>query len=222
MADETITSTDDGKTPASTGKGQDDRRFTQADIDRIIMKRAEREAQKLLEDALPNAITEWLAAKGLDEKMLDELPKKAEAQNRAFQAKITKVENERDGYQKAYNDLLGAMKSEKIQNAIMSHAATKTSDMEALLALARPAFDLDENGNIIARKKDGSVLEIAKYIEWLLNEHPSLALPTGVPGAGSRPSGEATMASGDYTKLKFDSPEARKIRLKAIAEGWPK
>lgn len=217
--------TGDGGDAGKGGDGGGDKSFTQADVDRIVTTRLERESKKYSDyEDLKKFKTEH--DKQQDQKAQEDLVK---------QKKYEEAEN---NYKKQINDLSGKLteKDNHINDLNINHKlstliSAENGYIEDSLPQLRSKTSLDANGNLIMKITDanGVVKDIPAVdgVKQFLKEKPYLVRSTHKQGGGTGAShtngaGSGTGGTGqgeDLNTLNQQLSDAMKSRdLKKISE----
>jgi hypothetical protein len=192
--------TDDGGQDKSDGNSKPEdstgeRKFTQAEINRIVESRLSKYKAKVDKDKATlaeDAVSTWRDEMGIDDDALSKITKHDDVtkEMRAIKSEATKAKNELAKTQEELKRTVGVLEDTKTREAVFSAAAGKARDPEAVFALLRPKLKFDvEALDVTILGDDGEPAHgktIPQSIDELLAAKPFLAMPTGNPGAGSR------------------------------------
>jgi len=202
--------------------------ITKAEADKIaekaVKKRLEREAKKYaaaLEKAKADAVAEWREEQGLDDAALEKLGEgegvevQLKSEIRKLKAAATKAENSLTSMGEKYAKLMESNKRAQVNDALLREAAGKFVDpQDAVDKLAgRFVYDESEHAVFIAGE-DGerSELTAGDLVAELLEQKKHLALPSGLPGSGSRVSPSTATVSDT---LRGEMPKEHRTKLLA-------
>jgi hypothetical protein len=161
VKDETPTVEEPEKKPTDDTK-QDEKTFTQADIDRILAERIAREHKKFSDyDELKTKVSDF--EKQAEEKRIAELSEKEKAEELA-----KKAQEERDSLTKEIETMRSAVKTEKIRNAFIT-SATKNG-----IAYVDDAYQLADLSSVEVTE-DGSINGIDDVVKSLIETKPYLS-----------------------------------------------
>jgi len=197
---DTETSGESKSDSESTGKT-----FTQKELDAIIdrrLKKQEAKFTKLLESTKGDAIAEWREEQGLDDEVLEKLGEgrgvedQLKSEIRKLKTEATKAKNSLESMSEKYSKLMSSNKEAQINDALLREAAGKFVNPQHAVALLKDRFVYDESEHAVFisdEKGEPSALTVKELVEGLLESDPHLALPKGLPGAGSRVSPSTTV-----------------------------
>lgn len=182
---------------------QDEKRFTQADIDRIIgerVKRGEESAvSKLLESFGVKSTDDIKAAlekiKTLEDAQKSELQK---AQDEAAQWKAESEKRKTDG------ELALSKANERLlQSAVMLEAQRQNVDDAEVVSVWRELKEASKLREKITQRDDGEFENVSDAVKEILKQHPKWLKATQTRGVGTQTRGDAKTGKGDDGKEKL-------------------
>jgi len=220
MTDEAVTGTETGAdtstgaettqaaTTASETQTEDQKKFTQEDLDRHIqarLKKAERKFDERMDVAFDERLSQWRDENGVTEDALETLDKRPayEREISTYKGKVTSLEKKLKAAEDKASVLGNHLLDTTGRDAVVREALAQGSvDPESvyLHVLAGKRLDvdhstfktviLDENGD------PDPVTTITDLVTKTLEARPNLAKPRGAPGSGGRPKvGDAATAT---------------------------
>lgn len=192
MGEDQNQSTED-KTEHKDEQSQGEAKFTQADLDRVVQDRLNRDRAKYNDyDDLKKQVTEFKQYKeGLTQQ---EMEKKQEYE-KLKDGWVTR-ENE---YKQKLNEATLQVQSERVDNALTNEILKKNAYPDAV-ALLKPMVKYNEDGSISVRGKDANGTEtdlsMDQGVEQFLKDRPYLVKGSGQGGAGTGNSGGSGETSG--------------------------
>jgi hypothetical protein len=211
-------------TQATAEPTEDQRTFTQEDVDRFVvarLKKAERQWEERLETAFDERLNAWRENNGITDEALSTLDQRPEHEKELSMARgtITRLEKESASSREKAERMRSHLLETSGRDAIVREALAQGSvDPESVFlhvaAAKRLAVDeetfrpiiLDENGDIDA------ATQISDLVKQTLDARPNLAKPRGVPGSGSRPTVEQPRSPDVQQKLGTPGGLAAAIR----------
>ena len=222
MTEQTVTSgveenVDTGATPTDN-EHQEERNFTQADVDKIVQARLDK-YKKRYSDIDMN---EYKSLKAEAEEREVEAMKKREE----FDKVLAK---QRDKYESDITNLRQELTSLKVDGTLLNTASSRGAvSPEQVAQLLKGSVGLDETGRPVVFDKDGNIqydpktaepVKIEDYVNgWLdANPHFLRSTPGGVVSNGS--SGPVGKGPVDLSSLDLSNPADRAIYKKMKQDG---
>lgn len=223
MTEQTVTSgmdenVDTGATPTDNEHQEQERNFTQADVDKIVQQRLEKYKKRFSDID----VNEYKSLKQAEEERELEAMKKREE----FDKVLAK---QRDKYETDITTLRSELTSLKVDGTLLNTASQRNAvNPEQVAQLLKGSVGLDETGRPVVFDRDGNVQydpetaeprTIESYVnEWLdSNPHFLRSTPGGVISKGS--SGSVGKGPVDVSSLDLSNPADRQVYKKLKAEG---
>ncbi len=190
-----------------SGQGEEDKKFTQEELDRIVADRVAR-AEKKYEGIDP---AEHKRLKDEEEKRQQDYDKKKGNFEKVLKETVDKKDKE-------INGLRDELRKERVDNRLLGEASEqKAISPDQVVTLLKPSVRVTEKGSIEVvdgegkpRYKGAEAYTIKDLVEEFLEKNPHY-LPAGPNGSGS--GGSDSSSNGAQKKLKdldMSKPEDRK------------
>ena len=211
-------------TQPGTVPNEDQRKFTQEDVDRFVvarLKKAERQWEEKLDSVFDERLTAWREDNGITDDALSTLDQRPEHEKelRVIRGKATRLEKDLTAAREKADRMRSHLLDTAGRDAVVREALAQGSvDPESVFlhiaATKRLEVDegtfkpviLDENGDLDA------ATQISDLVKQTLDARPNLAKPRGVPGSGSRPTVEQPRSPDVQQKLGTPGGLAAAIR----------
>ena len=228
MTEQSVTSGDDNAIDTGTGvnntsenqTNQEERNFTQADVDKIVQARLEKYKKRFSDIDL----NEYKNLKQAEEEREIEAMKKREEFD-------TILSQQKDKYSEEINTLRTQLTGLKVDGTLLDVASKRNAvSPEQVAMLLKDKVGLDETGRPVVFDENKSVIydpETAepKSLESLVNDfldnnpHFIRSGPSGVASAGATGNASAINTKQDLSSLDLTNPADRQIYKKWKAEG---
>lgn len=222
MTEQTVTSgmednVDTGATPTDN-EHQEERNFTQADVDKIVQQRLEKYKKRFSDID----VNEYKSLKQAEEERELEAMKKREEFDKI-------LHQQKDKYSSEITTLRQELTNLKVDGTLLNTAAARNAvNPEQVAQLLKGSVGLDETGRPVVFDKDGNIkydpdtaepVKIESYVNsWLdANPHFLRSTPGGVVSNGS--SGSVGKGSVDLSSLDLSNPADRAIYKKMKQDG---
>lgn len=144
-----------------------------------------------------------------------ELERKGEY-DRILKSKDESFTSERTTWQKERDELLGTIRKDRIDNALISAAAKHGAKNPSMVAkLLRDEIDLDEKREVVVldedrkpRLKGGQYMPVEERVREFLDQTPELVAPSNPHGGAGSRGGASTSAEGSASR---GNPQVREL-----------
>jgi hypothetical protein len=181
------TETSQETTEPSAGN-QDEKKFTQSDLDRIIKDRMGRFEKKLKDQhdsAITQALENYRSENGIDDEILEKVKgyDEKDSESRKIRKEYQRLEKEKLSYEQKYNSLRKMHEDTVTRSAIISAAASKAISPENVWKIIRDEIKVDEDMKVYVMK-DGerSDVDVNEFVSDFLNNNKYLLAPTSSRG----------------------------------------
>lgn len=164
-------------------------------------------------------------ASGDDKQKIDEIvSRRVEAATKKHQRELARIASERDEFKTSFEKSNGRLTDLTLEQQIAKMAKAKgiqDSSLKLVMRYAKQDFQLDENGDIVARDDSGT--ELDKYFTTLIDENPALTI--NLKDAGSDITklggsvGTRSVKRSDFDELSKTDPAKARELVSSVREG---